>query len=312
MYILQPDKYLLPDYKISPFQNQDMIENAMLPADSYINTYFKNRLKDRSFIYTSNGRSALHKALSYYQLHPQDTVTILTTSGNFYVSSCVTKEVEKFCQWNRQVQPSTRVIIVVHEFGFPFEQLKELRHLNIPIIEDCAYAFFSDDVHETIGRVGEFCIYSFPKIFPIQVGGLLSFSKDKIIQPEVWPQEGMEEYIKKVLSRYIVDENDIKQKRLENTQWLERALRSVNFTPRFVTNSLAVPGVYLFKVNDTKIDLDALKEYLYAHGIQCSVFYGERAFFIPNHQALSQNDLTYFVRVIESFVESGYSKPQVA
>lgn len=311
MYILHPDKYLLPDYKISPFQSKDIEFNNNLPSDSKIDDYFKNRWKNRSFIYTNNGRSALNKALSYYQLQPTDLVTILTTTGNFYVSSCVTKEVEKFCKWNRQVEPKTRVIIVIHEFGYPYPGLIELSKLGIPIIEDCAYAFFSLDSNEVIGRVGEFCVYSFPKMFPIQVGGLLTFLPDKIINHEVWSQDGMENYIKKVLSFYIANEQAIKQKRMINDQWLEKALSHLNFSPRFKKNNLAVPGVYMFQLNNSELDVNRLKEYLYAHGIQCSVFYGERSFFIPNHQALSENDLLYFVRVIESFIESAYYKPQV-
>lgn len=311
MYILHPDKYLLPDYKISPFQSKDIVFNNDLPSDSKIDDYFKNRWRNRSFIYTNNGRSALNKALSYYHLQPTDLVTILTTTGNFYVSSCVTTEVEKFCKWNRQVEPMTRVIIVIHEFGYPYPGLIELSKLGVPIIEDCAYAFFSLDSNEAIGRVGEFCVYSFPKMFPIQIGGLLTFLPDKIITQEVWSQEGVEDYVKKVLSYYIANEQAIIQKRMINEQWLEKALSHLNFSPRFEKNNLAVPGVYMFQLNNSEVDVNRLKEYLYAHGIQCSVFYGERSFFIPNHQALSENDLLYFVRVIESFIESAYYKPQV-
>jgi len=45
-----------------------------------------------------------------------------------------------------------------------------------------------------------------------------------------------------------------------------------------------------------------VKTYLWAHGIQCSVFYGEESFFIPAHQALSEGDILYFKEVIQSFI----------
>ena len=43
----------------------------------------------------------------------------------------------------------------------------------MPIIEDCAGSFFSKDKKDTIGKIGDFVIYSFPKMFPLQIGGLL-------------------------------------------------------------------------------------------------------------------------------------------
>jgi hypothetical protein len=302
MFILHPDKYLLPDYKISPFQTKDITLNNNLPDDDSIDSYFKNRFNGREFIYTSNGRSALYKALAHYQLQKDDVVTILTTSGNFYVSSCVTGEVEKFCSWNREVTAATRVIIVVHEFGYPYPELNELKKLAIPIIEDCAYAFFSEDQKRTIGRTGDFCLYSFPKMFALQVGGLLTYPSTIKVDEEQWPQPGMERYIKNVLSHYVDRKEEISQQRLENYNWLKRELEKLGSEERFELEEGVVPGVFMFRVLNEQIKLPELKEYLFSHGIQCSVFYGEQAFFIPNHQALDESDLRYFVSVIQSFL----------
>jgi hypothetical protein len=304
MFILNPDQYLLPDYKISPFQTEDIGSNALLRNNNTIDTYFKDRFKNRAFTYTVNGRSALHKAVAYYKLQKGDTVTILTTSGNFYVSSCVTGEVEKFCFWNREIIPTTKVIIVVHEFGYPYKGMTELAKLNIPIIEDCAYAFFSEDSDRTIGNTGNFCVYSFPKMFPIQMGGLLTYHQDAKIENEQWPQAGMEQYIRNVLSSQIKKKDEITQKRLQHSQWLRLALQSLGFEERFPLQQGVIPGVYMFRVSNEELSLPALKQYLFNHGIQCSVFYGERAFFIPNHQALRESDLYYFISVIQSFVKS--------
>ena len=106
-------------------------------------------------------------------LKDDDIVTILTTSGNFYISSCVTEEIEKFCQWNREITPETKVILVNHEFGTIYPDMKNLVSLGIPIIEDCCPSFFSQDNDNKAGRYGDFAVYSFSKIFPIQFGGLL-------------------------------------------------------------------------------------------------------------------------------------------
>ena len=302
MVVLNPDRYLLPDYKISPFQTSDIAFNADLPHDESADEYFRNRFKGRNYVYTPNGRRALYRALKYYNLQRQDVVTILTTSGNFYVSSCVTGEVDKFCSWNREVVAGTKVIIVVHEFGYPYTGLNELTKLNIPIIEDCAYAFFSEDPLMTIGRVGEFCVYSFPKMFPIQIGGLLTFWPEKKIKEEEGNQSGTEQYIKQVLSYAILRKEEIIRKRLLNYKWLQKAMLLLGLTERFDLQEGVVPGVFMFKVQNEKINLQELKDSLFAHGIQCSVFYGERSFFIPNHQKLNETDLHYFITVIQSFV----------
>jgi dTDP-4-amino-4,6-dideoxygalactose transaminase len=151
----------------------DIALNNKLPENNEIDNYFKERFKNQNFTYTLTGRLAIQKSLQHYNLQPNDVVTILTTSNNFYISGCVTAEIEKFCKWNREISDKTKLIFVNHEFGVPYENLEELKKYKLPIIEDCAHSFFSEDDKSEIGKVGDFAIYSFPKIFPIQIGGLL-------------------------------------------------------------------------------------------------------------------------------------------
>lgn len=302
MFILNPDQYLVPDYKISPFQTKDIAFNNSLPHDTSIDSYLKERFTGRDFIYTSNGRSALNKALAHYKLQKEDTITILTTSGNFYVSNCVTSEAEKFCKWNREVIAATKVIIVVHEFGYPFTGWEEVLKYNLPVIEDCAYSFFSEDSTNSINRTGEFAVYSFPKMFPLQVGGLLSFQNGHAIQDEDWENSQIEGYIKKVLSFYIKKKDEIIQDRMRNYRFLQLSVKPLGFEGRFELMAGIVPGVFMFRLPGEQIDLVKLKEQLVKHGIQCSVFYGENSFFIPVHQSLAEADLKYIVAVIQSFI----------
>jgi hypothetical protein len=109
-------------------------------------------------------------------------------------------------------------------------------------------------------------------------------------------------YIKKVLSSEILQKEKIITKRLDNYSYLKDNLAITDFEERFVLTPGEVPGVFMFKVKNESIDLAGLKQYCYAHGIQCSVFYGESSFFIPVHQNLEQTDLDYFIAVINSFV----------
>ncbi len=72
---------------------------------------------------------------------------------------------------------------------------------------------------------------------------------------------------------------------------------------RFVLAEGNVPGVFMFKTGNYKIDLPELRKHFWAHGIQSSVFYGDEAYFIPVHQALTALDLEYFYEVMKVFLK---------
>ena len=301
MFVLNPDPYLLPCYRISPFQTKDMHHNNALAQSDLIDEYFVDRFQQRQFSYVADGRKAINIALQQYQLQKNDVVTIFTSSGNFYISSCVTIEIEKFCLWSRQIEPATKLLFVNHEFGYPYKKISELKKYNLPIIEDCCHSFFSTDKENNIGNTGDFAIYSFPKMFPIQVGGLLvaknkfSNSNDENIDPAKL------RYVKNVLSHYILQKDAIIAKRIENYIYLENRLNKTYFDQRFKLSTGVVPGVFMFRIKSKSIHLPELKNHLHAHGIQCSVFYGEHSFFIPVHQNLIKLDLDYFIEVISSY-----------
>jgi hypothetical protein len=302
MFILDPDPYLTPSYRISPFRTSDISFNIMLPEDNFVDEYFRERFYRNSFKYTINGREALNIALRYYNLDRKDIVTILTTSGNFYISGCVTKEIEKFCCWSREIEDGTRVILVNHEFGYPYNSLIELKKYGIPIIEDCAHSFFSGDKENTIGNIGDFIIYSFPKMFPVQIGGLVVSKMEFDDQcPDILPEKERQ-YIKNVLSYHLNIKDEIVNKRINNYGFLSEALSKIGLIERFNTPSGIIPGVFMFKTDSQKLDLPELKKYLYSHGVQCSVFYGEESFYIPVHQALNEMDMLFFCEVIRSFI----------
>ncbi len=307
MVIINPDTFLTPTYRISPFVTADITKNCELPESNSIDTYFSERFSDRTYTYTMNGRSAINKALSHYKLQKEDIVTILTTSNNFYVSSCVTSEIEKICQWTREISSKTKIIFVIHEFGFPYAHMSTLKKFNLPIIEDCAYSFFSEDKTGGFETTGDFLIYSFPKMFPIQIGGLLVHHKEIEVDEENWPNSDYLPYVKKVMSLEIRKKNEIIRKRIENYNYFKLNLKAMGLEERFVVANGAVPGVFMFTIPDEHVNLQEMRNYLFQNGIQCGVFYTERAFFIPNHQALGKVDLSYFLLVIQSFV---YMKDQ--
>ena len=240
--------------------------------------------------------------MSYYGLQKDDVVTIFTTSGNSYISNCVTNEIEKFCNWSMVIEPKTKILFVNHEFGYPYENLMELKKYNLPVIEDCAHSFFSIDKKNSIGNMGDFVIYSFPKMFPLQIGGLVVSKIPFALEKAKKVTRDELAYIKNVLSKNIRNKDKIIQDRILNYKFLQERFSSLGLSERFQLSEGVVPGVFMFRADEMKISLPELKNYYYAHGIQCSVFYGENAFFIPVHQALNDRDLDYFYEVIISFL----------
>ena len=306
-FVINPSVELLPDIKICPFTNNDFKRNRKFPDSDIIDHYFRTRFSPSHFFYTLNGRTAIGLALHQLNLSREDVVTILTTSGNFYISHCVTDEIEKVCGWSRKIDKNTRAILVNHEFGFPFEEIADLRKYNLPIIEDCAHSFFSTDKKGLTGTVGDFIICSFPKIFPVQTGGLL-VSKDMISIPADYICDAaIVRYLKNVLSFHIPMKDEIIEKRINNHRYLEKILQPFGVETRFELKPGIVPGVFLFRIAMPEANLQKLKVHFYAHGVQCSVFYGEESFFIPVHQALDEQDLSYFIEVMKSFIKQANS-----
>jgi len=298
--VLSPDKYLTPAYRISPFSTSDLAFNRNLPFSDEIDGYFRKRFVGRRFVYCESGRQAIHLALQHLGVADRDVVTILTTTGNFYISGCVTREIEKLGRWSRGMEPDTKVLLVNHEFGFPYEGLRALRQRGLPMIEDAAHAFASDNEERSVSAVGDFTVYSFPKFFPIQIGGLLLFDDRYEVKEPLAPEA--KRYVQKVLSFHLKEISSTCLGRQENYRLLARRFEALGCTPRFPLASRSVPGVFLFRTGRSA-NLEALKTFMWAHGVESSVFYGEQAFFLPVHARLRADDLDYFFEVARAFFD---------
>lgn len=296
-YAFQNDKFLQPTYRISPFKTLDVARNRNMPRSGRADDYFAARFGQNAFIYTKSGRNALHIALSKFNLSHTDVVTIITTTNNLYISGCVTREIEKICKWSRQIESNTKVLLVNHEFGIPVENLHQLRKFNLPIIEDCAHSFVSNNAEGSVGTVGDYIVYSLPKFFSIQLGGILVSNRGDNLKGYLTPNEYR--YIRDVVSFYIGSLDEITKKRVNNYQYLSKKLLKIGFSPRFELEKGYCPGVYMFNANG--LDLNKLKIYMQNLGVESSVFYGEECFFIPVHQELYEDDLGYIVTSIKTF-----------
>ncbi len=303
MFFVNPDQFLLPLYRISPFKTEYISINNQLPNDDFAAAYFDKKFGTADWQYTYNGREAIELALEHYQLAKDDLVTIVTTSENFYISSCVTKSIEKFCRWNREVTPETKVILVNHEFGYPHTRMEQIVALGLPVIEDCCTTFFSQDAHQKIGRYGDFAVYSFPKLFPVQIGGIVVSNIESKISKSVLDENEIQ-YLQNVISYHLKDEANLLRVRQQNFDFAVNEFSKLGFTLRFQSDEKSVPSALLLNNNGVINDLNQLKVFLFQNGIQNSVFYGEDAFFIPCNQNMNASDIELIYACVETFIRT--------
>ena len=86
----------------------------------------------------------------------------------------------------RLITPRTRVVYVIHYFGWP-QELSELRRFcdetGIRLLEDCALALYSRQASPAhvmegwLGQVGDGAVFSLPKTLGVPDGGVLSLKK---------------------------------------------------------------------------------------------------------------------------------------
>lgn len=300
-FVLNPDEFYSPSYRISPFRTQDLADNLQLPRSSEAVHALDSRFKGRSWVFTECGKNGIALALAALELKPDDCVTILTTSGNRYISGCVTREIEKVCRWSREIQSNTAALFVNHEFGYPYRDLAELRRYGLPIIEDACHSYLADTPAADMGRVGDFIVFSLPKVFPLQLGGILSYDSRFQVKSCVQRGSELEAYLTAVISHHMLRLEEARDQRLTNYSWLTERFTTLGCYPRFELLANDVPGVFIFTAPES-IDLVSMKQHGLAHGIECSIFYGEQSFFIPVHQRLREADLDYFHTVFSSFI----------
>ncbi|MCL1938262.1 MAG: DegT/DnrJ/EryC1/StrS family aminotransferase [Candidatus Azobacteroides sp.] len=301
-FVINPEKFRIPQYSISPFSTEWVRKNYKIlqskqPIDNDLLRQYFGR-----FLCFETGRSALSYALSHYKLSENDEVCIMTTSQNRYISSCVTKEIEKFCQWSRQLSEKTKVILVNHEFGTAYKSMDKVLKLNLPIIEDLAMSLFSTDDNQQTGNYGDFTIYSLPKFFPLQWGGIVKINMPDYEKKSINFNPHLSTDLQRLLSFYLKEGENIKQRRKHHNALFQHYLSCLDFKSRFEYNDNETPSVYMCSTPPS-VNLEGLKVFLQQNGVEASVFYGESAFFVPVHQNLNEEDILFIVSLIKYFCD---------
>ncbi len=156
----------------------------ILPKDQGAESTIKPTLSPFTFsqpnkgvLFTESGKSAIRKIAELHGLSRDDEACIITTSDSPFVSSCVTSTLFNFCKVSRVLTDKTRLLFVIHEFGFPCERIDVLaeiaRNRGIPLVEDIAHSLTSSFKGRSLGALGDYAVYSLPKSLPLDAGGIL-------------------------------------------------------------------------------------------------------------------------------------------
>jgi hypothetical protein len=302
MYIINPPDHLRPSFRISPFRTESLFFDYSLEKENLADKYFDQRFGIGNWTYSLSGRDSLNQVLNLYALTSDKLVTIVTTSGNYYVSSCVTNEIEKYCSWNRDVTHATDLILIIHEFGFPFVDELGIRSKGIPVVEDYCTSFFSGDSNNEVTNNSDYFIYSLSKFFPLQKGGLIVSNKTECKLPSNNVEKSLLDYLRNAMSFYIRGLKSTIYTRRDNYNYGVRLFSELGFSERFESSADSVPLVLLFNNNGVIQDLPKFKKYLTNNGIENSIFYGEDAFFMPCNQAMNNTEFDFFYFLIREYL----------
>jgi hypothetical protein len=293
--VINGDPFYSPKIGISPFSLSSPKNPQSIDAKGIdkLNQIFQSS----AWTFTESGKSAIDLALNSLSLERDDEVWIQTSSGNSYVSRCVTQKISNYCNWSMEKSAKTKVIYFIHDFGRDgSQQIEHLRVTGMPIIEDAAYGLITAKEGKWDFSRSEFLLFSFPKVFEMQFGGILCGTGVRKTQ-----SGELVNFVARGASKWILSSEDIFTRRRHIYSLLKLEFEKLGFTASYALAEHENPGVFMFET-DREMQLDDLKIFFNEHGCESSVFYGRSSYFVPVHQQLDENLIKYFADVLLAFI----------
>ena len=192
----------------------------------------------------------------------------------------------------QSITEKTKVIYLIHNFGFPHKKLIEYRQLcdekGIVLIEDCAFAFDSFDKDIRLGTIGDFTIYSIPKILPLDYGGILRF-KNKNLSNKLISTLPMESI--NSISKWIIKLEDMKLKRQKNYNFLERNINEKSIYGKIKNVNPFMFGIYTENFQDY---YNSLQKY------ELGQTHVKNEFHIPVNQFIESDEYTDLIKKVNN------------
>ncbi|MDB0003341.1 aminotransferase class I/II-fold pyridoxal phosphate-dependent enzyme [Alphaproteobacteria bacterium] len=173
------------------------LQKKNLSSNAFHNIFERNLKKKfgiKNAVFTKSGTDALINAIKLLKLKKNDEVILPSyVCKNVLHSLTLNKVKPVFCDigenWvitfeniKKCLSKKTKGIIIVHTFGHPCN-IKEIKKLNIPIIEDACQAIGLKIGYKYSGTLGDLGVYSFDstKCLTTIHGGMLICNNDKYI-----------------------------------------------------------------------------------------------------------------------------------
>lgn len=307
--ILKPPE-LAPDFRLTPFNNQKLTTTLAEPAEfQQVEALLCTKFNNRPYTFFPRATFAIKSLISWLaEKNNWDAaarVYVATTTGSPYVSGCVTSAIEHTCPIERDLSENTKAIFVIHEFGVPCAALTDLARVakerNIPLIEDCAYAWFSPGC----GQLGDYVIYSSTKPFATQFGGWLvgeSFSHEQLWNRFACDDGGKQLHTYAALLNELPKTEEYKQQRLQNAAYYNQIFGLENSF--FNWDEDVVPGAYILRVTDAE-QMQKISTFVRSFGIECGNYWHNNAITLPVHQNINLDARRYIAgAVLANFRES--------
>jgi hypothetical protein len=231
-------------------------------------------------------------------LEPAEEIYVTTTSNSPYVSGCVSSAIFKYCKPSRVLSPKTRAIVVIHEFGVPCKTVIQLKDLaqsrGIPLIEDCAHAIGSKIEGKEIGTIGDYAIFSLPKIFPVPYGGLLT-GRNPVNKDLSSLKAAKIEQLKPALGQVVPLHPQYAETRRQNYQYLTALFESANLKPFFEVTADIVPYVFPLVTDNFEEIVEVISPW-----VESYIWHGNNIVILPVHQFVTSLQLD---RLFEIFIK---------
>lgn len=263
---------------LSDFKKEEISLEEIIPHSDYL--------------FFEEGKRAINYIMSELGLTRDDEVAILTTTDSSFVSSCVTWNIFNFSKVSRVITPSTKLIYVIHEFGFPYIKIAKVaeyaKNNNIPLVEDSAHSLDSYINNQKLGSFGDYAVFSLAKTFPIKSGGLLTGKQ--LNKKNIFYNSKIHNYKKKEFVQYLPYIKSFTQKRLKNYNYF-----SVNLSKykQIFKKSKEQTSPFVFgfiSTNPQQMDLS---------NIEIHPCYINRGTFLPTNPFITDKQLDYIINNIK-------------
>jgi perosamine synthetase len=283
---------------------QQMISNNSALADfAAENNSWENIFPDSDLMFFQEGKTAINYLMHELKFSRQDEIAILTTTDSSFVSSCVTCNLFNFSRISREIGPDTKMIFVIHEFGFPYKKIEEAATIankrGIPLVEDVAHSFDSFLNGKRLGSFGDYSIYSLPKSFPMEKGGLLAGKNLPAKNP--WFTKTIHDKILKESLLYLPYLKSFTNRRMENYSYFSEKFSS--YGKIFDLKGRINPFVFGFHTLDSEVVYSNLHKT--AIGFELHPCYVRDWVVLPVNQFITEPQLILMTKKILTLIQDG-------